>query len=251
MGVAAQQQVLIISEKDTTQPQAVHILDSLQEMEAKVSDPVYSGHLFSTVTHNGDYWVAFSTLDDTTARLSQTSRNQPDQLASKAWNGGLEVTDVAFGDDHWLIYARANSGVEQVAIFTGEFNKLPELIEQYWADGFVVTEACHGNRSWGLVFSRPKTNTDHPLAGMNQVYSTLQGDFEKLQGKVESRWEQGYAITTIATNGNAWLVIGSQTTDIISQRIVLSESKKDLAEIMYSVRQQQLAVTECVGFTQQ
>jgi len=247
----AQQQVLIISEMDTAPPQGVHILDSLPQVIDITTDAVYSGHLFSNFTYNGNAWIAFSTLDDSTARLCQTSYNQPDKLASVAWSSGLQVTDISFGDDAWLLYATENTGVEQVVIFTGEFNKLPELISKYWAQGFVVTETAFGRGSWGLVLSRPKKKrANHPLAGLNQVYSTLMGDFEKLQQKVEDRWDQGYAITSLASNGSLWLIIGSQVPEIISQRIILSENEEDLAQVMYSVRQQNLMVTECVGLRQ-
>jgi len=245
----SQKYIVISSELDSTQsytPQAVSVFDSVSAMTKTLESPSYSGHLFSHFSFDGKQWLAISQLNDSVSTEMLISETRPSAMIKDMWKDKMEITDIAFGQGHWIVYARTNSGVQQVMAHTTEFNKIPELIQERWAEGYVVTHATYGQGAWALLFSKP-LNEEHPLNGVAQVYSTIAGSYEEIQLKVESRWKQGYAITSIASSGNLWLIIGTRWPGIVSQQIVMAKSRDELLEVMYLLRQDRLVLTELVA----
>jgi hypothetical protein len=158
----------------------------------------------------------------------------------------MEITDIAYGEGRWIVYAHTNSGVQQALAHTTDFNRIPELIRQRWDQGYIITEASYGQGAWVLLFSRPKDEA-HPLTGRVQVYSTISGGYDEVQSKVQQRWEQGYAITGMASNGELWVIVGTTAPDIVSQQIASVENLEELLQLMYKARQQRLSISELVG----
>lgn len=238
----------MLSEFDSlsTRPrQAVNVFDSTGHVARTVADAAYSDIRFSQFAFDDSQWIAMSQLDTVETDIMITDVN-PTTMIEKAWRQGLEITDLAYGQGEWLLYGQEDSGVEQVLAHTTDFNKIPVLIWERWAEGYIVTEVCHGKGAWAIVFSRP-TREDHPLHGLVQVYSTISGDFDEVQEKVEYRWSQDFAITNIASNGTLWVIIGTKFPGIVSQQIILAEGREELLEVMYKGRQSGLTVTELLA----
>lgn len=238
----------MLSEMDSLSPpprQALHVFDSIQQMAVTVEDSIYSDILFSKFVFDGTQWLAIAQLDSVEKDFMST-REKPSVMVERAWKKDLMVTDLAYGQGGWILYGREDPEVDQVLAHTTDFNKIPVLIWERWAEGYVVTEVCAGDGAWGLVFSRAKY-AGHPLSGLVQVYSTLSGDFEEVQEKVKSRWGQNFAITSMASSGNLWVIIGTQHPGIVSQQIVLAKDREQLLEVLYRARQAGLTVTELVA----
>lgn len=134
------------------------------------------------------------------------SKNFPEKDIDKAWDEGLSITGIAFGNGLWILFSSKRSGFSGQRWHTSG-NFPDEAIKKGWDDGYDVTflEYCHDR--WVLILSGNSGFTD-------QIWRTASRFPDK---EIKAGLSDGYVITSLSYGYDRWGVVMSKGTPFSRQ----------------------------------
>ena len=174
-----------------------------------VTDAGDEGPRITSVTgaSNGQWTVVMSSRSGYKNQAhSGSSPSWPRDFIRESWDAGLDITEVAYSNDAWLVVSSdgPNFGSQRWSL-TGS---LSAKMQEHRELGYHITEVAYGNGLWAVV------GTDVPSFG-DQVYTTsssLPSTF------IRENWDNGYSITEWSYGNGTWVVVMTDLTSGPPQR---------------------------------
>ena len=160
-----------------------------------------------TGASNGNWTVVMSNRSGYKNQVhSGSSTSWPSDFIQRSWDAGLDITEVAYCNDAWLVVSSDGPDFpRQRWSLTGS---LSAKMREHRDLGYHITDVAYGNGVWAVVGS------DVPSFG-DQVYtisSSLPSTF------ISENWDNGYDITECYYSNGTWVVVMTKLASGPSQR---------------------------------
>ena len=160
-------------------------------------------HVTSVTGSSHGYWtvVMSSRSGYEDQAHSDPSSTWPSNFVRESWDGGKDITEVAYCNGTWLVVTSGGTNFPQRYGWATPAS-LSAKIQEYRTLGYHITDVAHGGGSWVVVGSKVASFGD-------QVYttsSTFPWTF------ISDSWRDGYDMTELYYGDGTWVVVMTKLT---------------------------------------
>ena len=216
--VAQNDLIMIYRQSDETQ--SIFNSDIFPEEEIENAS-VENQHFIDEASYDGKEWFVVTSKLPYSRQTYSLSQDFPTDWIKTNWDKDYSITNLAFGDNQWLVVMSLGSGYTGQRFFIeSNSTAISEKIKKAWDENYRISSVAFGQNTSVFVMTKG--------TGLNgQTYHT---SAEIPTEWINSYYEKKYNITFIAHDGENWFTVVSTYSDQKAEKL-RSFNKSDFDEI--------------------
>jgi hypothetical protein len=170
------------------------------------------------------YYVLATTKKPQIDQLVLTSKTFPRDLISQYWKSNYEISDLTIAganlDTYVLVMAKNNFSGQSWITRNTDTAVITDVREKYKITGKRITYLGYLNKEWVVVYS------SGTVYGAQTVSPARTPVFP--ESWVNSKWKDGYFITSMAFGNGGWLVVMTKGANYLDQKLITADQVDEL-----------------------
>ncbi|MCF8435063.1 MAG: caspase family protein [Crocinitomicaceae bacterium] len=203
----AQGEVVIVYRK-SNESQTIHNSAEFPAEDINMSNKE-NQHYIDEVSYNSDGWYVITSKLAYKGQTYKLTEEFPTEWIKANWDKGYQITNVAFGENKWLVVMTLGSGFTSQRLFSeSNAGLLADKIKKAWDENFRISSVAFNGKTGVYIMTKG---------------TGLGGQTYKISKDVPTDWintyyDKKHNVTFVAHDGENWFTVMSSYADVEAEK---------------------------------